>query len=58
MVTGGPEEICNRPHIVTANQEDNPYCSPGVSSERQKKVRCTSQPQLRMENTPATIEAD
>ena len=24
MVTGGPEEICNRPHIVTAIQEDNP----------------------------------
>ena len=34
------------------------YCSPSISSGKQKKNRSTSQPQFRSENTPATIEAD
>ena len=72
MVTGGSEEIRNghdvvtgvqteiryRPHMVTTVQEEIPYCSPGTSSEKPKKARSTYQPQLRSENTPATIEAD
>ena len=58
MVTGGPEEIRNRPHTATGIQEQIPYCSPGTSSEKQKKVRFTSQSQFRSENTPAAIEAD
>ena len=58
MVTGGPEEICNRPHKVAGIQEWIPYCSPGFSSGKQKKARSTSQPQFHSENTPATIKAD
>ena len=58
MVTGGPEEIRHNPHTMTATQEEIPYCSPTTSSGKQKKVRSTSQPQFRSENTPATIEAD
>ena len=58
MVTGGPEAIRNRPHTGTAIQEKIPYCSPGTSSENQKKARSTSQPQFRSDNTPAKIEAD
>ena len=34
------------------------YCSPSTSSGKQKKNRFTSQPQFRIENTPATIEAN
>ena len=45
-------------HMVTRVQEEIPYCSPGTSSRKQKKARSTNQPQLRSENTPATIEAD
>ena len=56
MVTGGPEEIRHNPHTMTAAQEEIPYCSPTTSSGKQKKARSTSQPQLRIENTPATIE--
>ena len=44
--------------MVTAVQEEIPYCSSGTSSEKQKKARSTSQPQFPSENTPATIEAD
>ena len=58
MVTGGSEEIRNGHDMVTAVQEEIPYYSSGISSGKQKKVRCTSQPQFRSENTPATIEAD
>ena len=60
MVTGGPEEIRHNPHTMTATQEEISYCSPTTSSGKQgaKKARCTSQPQFRSENTPATIEAD
>ena len=58
MVTGATEEICHNPHMMTATQEEIPYCSPTTSSGKQKKVRSTSQPQYRSENTPATIEAD
>ena len=45
-------------HMVTGVQEEIPYCSPGTSSGKQKKARSTSQPQIRSEITPATIEAD
>ena len=58
MVTGGPEEIRHNPHTMTATQEEIPYCSPTTSSGKQKKTRSTSQPQLRSENTPATIGTD
>ena len=58
MVTGDSEEVHNDHDMVTAVQEEIPYSSSGISSGKQKKVRCTSQPQFRSENTPATIEAD
>ena len=58
MMTGATEEIRNGRDMVTAVQEEIPYCSSGISSGKQKKARCTSQPQFRSENTPATIEAD
>ena len=58
MVTGATEEIRRHPHLITAIQEEIPYCSPTTSSGKQKKARSTSQPQFRSENTPATIEAD
>ena len=58
MVTGDSEEVHNDHDMVTAVQEEIPYYSSGISSGKQKKVRCTSQPQFRSENTPATIEAD
>ena len=58
MVTGVIGEIHHCRDIVTAVQEEIPYCSSGISSGKQKKVRCTSQPQFRSEKTPATIEAD
>ena len=49
MMTGATEQI--------RSQHDT-YCSLGTSSGKQKKNRSTSQPQIRSENTPATIEAD
>ena len=58
MVTGGPEEIRQNHHMMTATQEEIPYCSPTTSSGKQKKARSTSRPQFRSEKTPATIEAD
>ena len=58
LVTVAQGEIRNGRDMVTAVQEEIPYCSSGISSAKQKKVRCTSQPQFRSENTPATIEAD
>ena len=58
MVTGVPEEICDQPHMVTRIKEEIPYSSSGISSGKQKKVRSTSQPQFRCENTLASIEAD
>ena len=57
MVTGVTEEVRNGRYMVTAVQEI-PYCSSEISSGKQKKARSTSQPQFRIENTPATIEAD
>ena len=44
--------------MVTGVQEEIPYCSPGSSSGKQKKVHSTGRPQFRSENTPATIDAD
>ena len=58
MVTRATEEIRHNPHTMTATQEEIPYCYPTTSSGKQKKARSTSQPQIRSENTPATIEAD
>ena len=56
VLTGVTEEVRNGRDMVTAVQEEIPYCSSGISSG--KKARSTSQPQFRSENTPATIEAD
>ena len=36
IMTGGPEEIRNRPHMVTGYQEDIPYCSPWTSSGKKE----------------------
>ena len=58
MVTGGPIEICQYPHMVTESQEEIPYCSASTSLGKQKKARSMSQPQRRSENNPAKIEAD
>ena len=58
MVTGATEEIRNGHDMVTAVQEEIPYCSSGISAGKQKKARSTSQPQFRSENTPASIDAD
>ena len=58
MVTGAQGEIRNDRNMVTAVQEEIPYCSSGISSGKQKKARSTCQPQIRSQNTPATIEAD
>ena len=55
MVTVGPEEIRQYPHMMTETQEEIPYCSPSTSSGKQNKARSTSQPQFCSENTPATI---
>ena len=57
MVTGVTEQIGNC-HNMTGVHEDFTYCPPSTSSGKRKKNRSTSQPQLRSENTPATIEAD
>ena len=65
MVTGATgeirqcrEEVRNGHDMVTAVQEETPYCFSGISSGKQKKALSASQPQFRSENTPATIEAD
>ena len=52
MVRGASEEMRNGLDMVTAVQEDNPYCSSGISSGKQKTAPSTSQPQFRTENTP------
>ena len=58
MVTGGSEEMRIGLDMVTAVQEEIPYCSSGNSSGKQKKARSISQPQFRSDNTPATFEVD
>ena len=58
LVTGVTEEVRNGRDMLTAVQEEIPYCSSGISSGKQKKARSTSQPHFRSENTPATFEAD
>ena len=58
MVTGATKQIGNRRDMVTASHEEVIYCSPSISSGKQKKSRPTSQPQFRSENTPATIKTD
>ena len=58
MVTGVTEQIRSQRDILTGSHEEVMYCSPSTSSGKQKKNRSTSQPQFRIEKTPATIEAD
>ena len=58
MVTGATADYRQYPNMTTETQEEIPYCSPSTSSGKQKKARSTSEPQLRSEDTPATIEAD
>ena len=58
IVTGATEETIQYPHMMTATQEEIPYCSPTTSSGKQKKARSTSQPHFRSENNPTTVEAD
>ena len=58
MVTGVTGEIRQYLHMTTGTQEEVTYCSPAISSGKQKKARSTSQPQLRSENTPAANEDD
>ena len=58
VLTGVTEEFSKGRDMVTAVQEEIPYCSSGISSGKQKKARSTSQPHFRSENTPETIEAD
>ena len=41
---------------MTGAHEEVTYCSPSISSGKQKKDPTTSQPQFRSENTAATIE--
>ena len=57
MATRVQRESTQVHDIVTGVHEEDMYCSPSTSSGKQKKNRSTSQPQLRNENTPATIEA-
>ena len=58
IVTGVQTESVFDHDMVTGVHEEVTYCSPSISSEKQKKNRSTSQPQFCSENTPATIEAD
>ena len=73
MMTGATEQIrsqrdvvrgvqrgslCQRRDLVTGVHKEITYCSLSISSGKQKRNRCTSQPQFRSDNTPATIEAD
>ena len=46
------------PHMMTGVQEEIHYCSPGLSSGKQRNASSTSQPQFCSENTPATFKAD
>ena len=58
ILTGPTEEIRNGHDMVTAVQEEIPYCSSGISSGKQKKAHSISHPQFCSGNTPSTIEAD
>ena len=61
MLTGVQRErerVCANTTWQEFTHEEVTYCSPSKSSGKQKKNRSTSQPQIRSENNPATIEAD
>ena len=58
MVTGFTREIRQHPHMTMETHEEIPYCSTSTTPGKQKKARSTSQPQVRSQNTPATLEAD
>ena len=58
MATGVQRECVDGCDMVGGVHEEVIYCSPCISSGKQKKNRSTSQSQFRSENTPATIEAD
>ena len=51
----GSDDIYN---LVTKNQKEVTYRSPGTSSGKQNKTRPVFQPQVRRESIPATIGAD
>ena len=55
MQNSGPDDGLD---MFTGVHEEVKHCSPSTSSGKQKKKRSTSQPQIRRENTPATVEAD
>ena len=46
------------PHMVTAVQEEMPYCSSETCSGKQNEAHSTSWPQLSSENTAATSDTD
>ena len=58
MATGVWKESLYGQDMVTGVHEEVTYCYPNKYSGKQKKNRSTSQPQFRIENTPATTEAD
>ena len=58
MAIGAQKESKHSHDMVTGVHGEVMYCSSNTSSGKQKTNRSTSQPQLRSENTPATIEAD
>ena len=58
MMKGVTGEVRQYPHMMTATQEEIPYCTSSTSSGKQKKARSTSQPQHRSENAPATLGTD
>ena len=39
------------PHMLTGIQEEFTYCSPGISSEKQNKARCTRTPLRQLKQT-------
>ena len=38
IVKGGPEEICNRPHMVTGIREEIPFCSLELRQENKRRL--------------------
>ena len=45
-------------YMVTGVQKEIPYSAPGTSSGKPKNVCSSSQPQIRICNSPAMVEAD
>ena len=57
MATGATEQSRNC-HDMAGVHEEVTYCSPSISSGKQKKNHSISQPQFGSENTPKTVKAD